>query len=99
MGTHKLAEIFGCGKMQISVILKNADRIKELYQSNSRSDLCQVRKRSRTSEYCDVNEALYQWYTIATSKNIFPDGRQLAEKAKQIAKRLGFPDLRPQTAA
>ena len=82
IGVHKLAEIFKCRKTQMSVVLKNADRIKKLYQSNFRCDLCQVRKRNCISEYNNVIEALYQWYTIATSKNIYPDGRQLAEKAK-----------------
>ena len=33
-------------------------------------------------------------YLLAVSKNIFPDGTQLAEKAKQIASRLGFTDFK-----
>ena len=41
--------------------------------------------RVRTSEYAEVNDKLYEWYLLACSKNIFPGGPQLIEKAKQIA--------------
>ena len=46
------------------------------------------------SQFSEVNEALYQWYLIATSKNVFPDGTQLSEKANEIAKQLGFNDFK-----
>ena len=36
-----------------------------------------------------VNEALYEWYTLTCSRNIYPAGPQLCEKAKQIAGVLG----------
>ena len=41
-------------------------------------------KSPHASEYAKINEALYDWYVLATSKNIFPMGPQLVEKAKQI---------------
>ena len=41
----------------------------------------------------DVNKALYEWYLLACSKNIFPGGPQLIEKAKEIAKTLGILDF------
>ena len=47
----------------------------------------------RSSEYAEVNKALYDWYTLACSKNIFPCGPQLIEKARQIAERLGKPNF------
>ena len=44
----------------------------------------------RRSEYDDINKSLFDWYTLACSKNIFPLGPQLMEKAKQtIASCLG----------
>ena len=36
-----------------------------------------------------MNISLYDWYVLACSKNIFPMGPQLIEKAKQIASSLG----------
>lgn len=85
IGVRKLAEMFGCGKTQISVILRNKERIKELYAANASGQRCQTSKRFRESQYSELNEALYSWYLMAVSKNIFPDGTQLTEKAKQIA--------------
>ena len=41
-------------------------------------------KEPCASDYAKINEALYEWYFPATSKNIFPMGSQLVEKAKQI---------------
>ena len=35
-----------------------------------------------------MNEALYEWYLLAVSKNIYPDGTQLILKAKEIANRM-----------
>ena len=94
IGICKLADTFGCGKTQIANILKTKDDIIDLYESNNRSDLCQTKKRNRSSEFSDVNDALYQWYTIASSKNIYPDGPQLASKAKLIAERLGYQEFK-----
>ncbi len=39
-------------------------------------------------------EALYSWYLLATSRNIYPAGTQLCEKAKQIAEQLEFPNFK-----
>ena len=38
IGIHKLAELFSCSKTQISLILKNKDRIVELYKVCNASD-------------------------------------------------------------
>ena len=62
LGVRKLAELFQCGKTQVSTILKNKEAVRKLYESNASSSLCQARKRNRTSEYADLNDALYQWY-------------------------------------
>ena len=57
---RKLAMMFGCGKTQISTILKNKEKIKELYEGNASDDLYQTRKRVRQSKFSDVNQALYE---------------------------------------
>lgn len=94
IGSRKLAERFHCGKTQITTILKNKDQIKELFESNASGSLSQFRKRNRKSEFADVNEALYEWYQLAVSKNIYPDGSLLMEKGKEIAERLGTTDFK-----
>lgn len=63
----------------------------ELYKANASARMCQTRKRVRESKFSDVNEALYEWFCLAVSKNVFSDGRILCEKAKEIANAL---DLR-----
>ena len=94
IGVCKLAENFGCGKTQISTILKNKERIEELYASNASGQRCLIGKRFRESKYSELNEALHSWYLLAVSKNVFPNGVILAEKAKEIAARLGVDDFK-----
>ena len=81
---RSLAELFNCGKTQISCILKNKDSILASFESNASPS-----KQGRASKFSDVNEALYQWYCLACSKNVQPNGPQLVEKAREIAARLG----------
>jgi len=40
-------------------------------------------------EFEEVNKALYEWYVLDYSKNIYPGGPHLIEKAKLIAEQLG----------
>ena len=89
MSVRKLAEVFKCSKTQISTLLKNKKAIKDLYESNASTDIRQARKRNRSSEYADINDALFQWYEMCTKRNIYPDGSLIAEKALTIAERLG----------
>ena len=86
--------MFGCEKTQISVILKSKERIEELYEANASGQRCQTGKRFRESKFSELNEALYRWYPLAVSKNIFPDGTQLSEKAREIANRLSLGDFK-----
>ena len=46
LGVRKLAEMFGCGRTQISVILQ----IEELYAANASGQRCQTGKRFRESK-------------------------------------------------
>ena len=50
--------------------------------------------QSRSSEYSELNALLYEWYKLACSKNIFPGGAQLTEKAREISTRLGNPNFK-----
>ena len=89
INTRTLGELFSCGKTQITQILKKKDSILSLHESNRQGTRVHTSKGPRVSEYSEINEALYNWYLLATSKNIFPMGPQLVEKAKQIAEQLG----------
>ena len=83
-----MAAKFGCGRTQINSILRNKGSIIGLYESNMSSTSVLSRKKCRESDFSEVNEALYSWYLLATSRNIYPGGLQLCEKAKQIADQL-----------
>ena len=82
--------IRNCGKTQISTILQNKAEILEIYESNASGKVCHTRKRIRNSKFGEMNDLLYQWYRKAVSRNIYPDGPLLKEKAKQIASHLGY---------
>ena len=84
-----LGEIFQCGKTQIAKIIKNQDSLLSMYVSNASGSRVHATMKFRSSEFMDVNKAVYEWYVLACSKNIFLGGPKLIEKAKEIAERLG----------
>ena len=59
LGIRKLAEIFDCGKTQVSTIIQNKDTIIELYESNASSKRHRSLKRARPSQFSKVNDLLY----------------------------------------
>lgn len=67
--------------------MKQKESVLAAYDSNASTS-----KKTRASKFSDVNEALYEWYTMACSKNIYPNGPTLTAKAKEIAARLGKPE-------
>ena len=88
IGVCKLAGLFSYGKTQICSILKNKEKIVEIYEAqNASAQKCH--KRIHKSKYSDLNEALHAWLCLAVSKNVYPDGRILKEKALEIAGHLG----------
>ena len=89
---RELGERFNCGKTQIAKILKDKESLLSLYSRNISST--RVITGGRKSEYDEINKTLYDWYTLACSKNVFPAGPQLIEKAKQIAAALGKPEFK-----
>ena len=91
MSHRSLAEYFGCGRTQIAKILKDSESIMMLYQSNASGSSKIFR---RASEFEDINKALYEWYVLATSKNIYPGGPELIVKAKEIAECLNKPNFK-----
>ena len=94
MKTRELSQVFDCGKTQISKIIKNKDSILSMYEANVSHTTKHDSKMSRVSEYADINKALYEWYTLACSKNIYPGGPQIAEKGRKITSALGKPEFK-----
>ena len=93
LGLRKLAEQFKCGKTQISFILQIKADIVKLYEENVLNKACHTRKRIRESRFADVNKALYEWFCLAVSKRLFPDGPILREKSKRNCRSNGCSKL------
>ena len=89
VSVRALGELFSCGKTQVGRILKSKESLLALYESNASASKVHTSMIQRPSEFEEVNKALYEWYTLACSKNIYPGGAQLTEKAKEIAERMG----------
>lgn len=88
-----LGDKFDCGKTQIAYILKNKASILLLFHQNAQGSR-HITGKARASEFADINDALYKWFCIATSKNIHPGGPELMEKAKEISDKLGKPNFK-----
>ena len=51
-----ISEELRCGKTQIYGVLKDKELIIALFESNASSSVCHSRKRTRLSEYSEINE-------------------------------------------
>ena len=69
-----------CRKTQIQSIILRQESIVSEYESNGSSD----RKRHRTTDYAEVNDAMYKWYCLARQRCIPILGSLLQEEALQI---------------
>ena len=85
---RNLEQIFTCCRTQIASILKNKESILTMYESNVSGDRLHVNVLGRKSQFSEINKVLYEWYSLACSKNIYPGGPQLMEKAKEISERI-----------
>ena len=85
-GTRKLAEIFSCGRTQVQLILKKKDEIQAEFEANAPES----RKRHRGTQFDEVNEVVYKWYTLARQRNVPVSGPMLQEEARYIAEKLGY---------
>ena len=83
--SRKIAEVFNCGRTQIQGIFKKRDTILSEYEANAPAS----RKRHRGTEFSDVNEAMYRWYSLARQRNVPVSGPMLQEEARVIAVQMG----------
>jgi transposase-like protein len=82
---RQLAEKFKVGKTQVSVVLKQKNELKKLWEQNGNLE----RKRNfYKTEGLRIDTVLFKWFTKARAKNIPISGPILKEKALEIAKEL-----------
>ena len=89
-GYRKVAETFRIGRTQAQKILKEREEILARYENNQ---VQWSKKRVRSAKYSDVNEALWEWYTLCRESNIPVVGTMLQEEALLIAEKLGVSGL------
>eukprot|EP00794_Sanderia_malayensis_P014665 gene14665-16191_t len=90
LGIRTLAEKYMCGKTQISNIIKNKVSVREQYEKG----LPQGKKRNRTSQFSDLNDAVWEWYKNKNDQLIPVDGPMIQEFASQVAEKLGYIDFK-----
>ena len=73
MNIRSLADIFKCAKRHIAKIIKNKDSLLSLYGSNASGSRVHATMTFRSSQFMDVNKALYEWYLLACSKIFFQE--------------------------
>eukprot|EP00794_Sanderia_malayensis_P004474 gene4474-5069_t len=90
LGIRTLAEKYMCGKTQISNIIKNKVSVREQYEKG----LPQGKKRNRTSQFSDLNDAVWEWYKNKNDQLIPVDGPMIQEFASQVAEKLRYIDFK-----
>ena len=85
--TEDLRNKYGFRIMNIGYLIHCDNVAKTLCKLTMNIGCKAVLQLTATTEY------IYQWYTLACSKNIYPGGAQLTEKAK-MAERLGKSDFK-----
>ncbi len=70
----------------------NKESILAEYQSNASGDRVYSNSKARKSKYSDVNDALYEWFKLATSKNIPVGGSHLIAGMETASKKWGGAD-------
>ena len=64
--SRNMAEVFHCERTQIQQILKNRESILEEFEGNAPLQW----KNHRGTQFEEVNEAMYTWYTLARQRNV-----------------------------
>ena len=77
-GYRKIASAFSVGRTQVQLIIKKKEEILTAYQGNLSKG--QKQKRQRTGKFSDVNQALWDWYTLCRSSNIPVSGTVCCKK-------------------
>ena len=81
----------GVGKTQVQHIIKEREEIMRQWKDGDRSD--KKYSKSRRPGYEDIDKVMWEWFTIARSKNIPVSGRMIQEKAQMYASELGHTEF------
>ena len=87
----EIARDLGIPQNTLSTWVKSADKIRENYHNQHFGP---QRKRMRTAQFSDIEEALYKWFQTQRDKNLPVSGPMLQSKAEDLASKLGHPDFK-----
>ena len=91
LSSREIASQFQCGKTQINNIISNKEKILSEWEKGTN---CQQRyMKRRKTEYTDLNQLMWEWFSLARSHNVPITGRLLQEKALMLAVEMGHDEF------
>ena len=81
----------GVPKNTLSTLIKNKDKIINNFES---AKFEPQRKRARTAQFEDVEEAIHKWFVNTRAQNMPVRGPIIRTQAEKLAKQLGYPDFK-----
>ena len=86
-----IAEKYGVPLNTLSTWIKNANKIKQTFQSGDQN---LARKRLKVGKYEEVSAALIKWFTSKMDQGASISGPLLMEKAQKFATDMGYDDFK-----
>ncbi|KAH8270800.1 hypothetical protein KR018_005086 [Drosophila ironensis] len=87
-----LAERFGIGKSQASVIMQNKEAIRQGIKTG-KMRRSQIRWNPLTEQGAHIDELCFNWFIRARSDGLAISGECVREKAREFAAQAGFPEF------
>lgn len=84
-----IASEFGICAGTISHIMKDKERLKQLYHSG---EIDPRKQRQRSAQHDDIDGVLLHWFKVTRGNTIPISGPVMKVKAEEFAKELGFPE-------
>ena len=85
-----IAKKYGISPSTVSTFLKQKSKIEQNIDVDAFGP---QQKKMRTADYEEVGKAVYTWFVEMRAKNIPINGPLLCERARYLARSLGFPEL------
>ena len=87
LSTRAIASRFHIGKTQATLIAKNKEDIRRLWQSGVNE---QQKRSFCKTEGLNIDKACFEWFVSARNRRIPISGGLVKEKAKEIAQKFGY---------